>query len=119
MKSGKVWGSTAAVFSGNNVEIHRIEVADGGYCSKHRHLHKWNMFHVERGSLLVEVWKKDYDLCDTTVLRAGEATAIAPGEYHRFKALTDVVAYEVYWVELDPSDIARESVGGIKEAAHA
>lgn len=116
MKSGKVWGHTRELFNRNNVEIHRIEVAQDGFCSKHKHEHKWNMFYVEEGTLFVEVWKKDYDLCDTTTLSAGENMAIAPGEYHRFKALTDVTAYEIYWVQLDQSDIARETVGGIKAA---
>lgn len=116
MKSGKVWGHTRALFAKSNVEIHRIDVAEGGFCSKHKHEHKWNMFFVERGTLFLEVWKKDYDLCDTTTLSSGESMAVAPGEYHRFRALTDVVAYEIYWVELSANDIARENVGGIKAA---
>ena len=37
---------------------------------------------------------------------------VPPGEYHRFTALTDCVAYEIYWVDLSATDIVREDVGG-------
>lgn len=112
MKAGKVWGSTQLLLNKNNVEMHRIEIKDNGYCSKHKHEHKWNLFYVESGELEITVWKKSYDLCDVTVLRPGEMTAVGPGEFHQFHALSDVVAYEIYWVDLDTSDIVRESVGG-------
>lgn len=112
MKSGKVWGFTEALFARNNVEVHRIFVSDGGFCSKHKHDHKWNLFYVERGTLYIEVWKKDYALCDTTILSAGQMAAVAPGEFHRFRALSDTVVYEIYWVELDAEDIKRENIGG-------
>ena len=39
-------------------------------------------------------------------------TVAKPGTYHRFKALEDTICYEIYWVELDPSDIERDDVGG-------
>jgi len=112
-KSGKAWGETRALFQRNNVELHRIEVRGGGYCSKHRHAHKWNAFYVEKGRLRVTVWKNDYALVDETVLEAGEYMEVAPREYHQFDALEDTVAYELYWVELQASDIERESVGGV------
>jgi mannose-6-phosphate isomerase-like protein (cupin superfamily) len=112
MKAGKVWGNTRGLFAGNNVEIHRIEVGAGGVCSKHKHDHKSNMFYVESGTLEVRVWKNDYALVDKTMLFAGDTTTVPPGEFHQFCALTEVVAYEVYWVELDPGDIVRENVGG-------
>lgn len=111
MKAGKVWGKTEAIFARNNVEIHRIEVEKGGYCSKHRHDHKWNMFFVESGELEVVVWKGD-DSHDSTLLLSGDNTAVPPGESHQFRAVTDVIAYEVYWTELNTNDIVRETIGG-------
>lgn len=114
MKAGKVWGETFALFDKNNVEIHRIAIKAGGFCSKHKHEHKWNQFFLESGELQIEVWKSEYDLCDITRLRAGETMSVRPGEYHQFIALSDVVAYEIYWVELDSGDISREIVGGSK-----
>lgn len=112
MKAGKIWGNTKSLFAKNNVEIHRIEIGSGGVCSKHKHDHKFNLFYVESGSLEVRVWKNAYDLVDKTMLFAGDTTVVPPGEYHQFCALTECVAYEVYWVELDPEDISRETVGG-------
>ena len=60
--------------------------------------------------LQIEVWKPTGTL-DVTRLRAGCYTEIKPGEFHRFTALTDVVAFELYWAEFDPDDIEREAEG--------
>ncbi len=112
---GKTWGKTSPIFSKNNVEIHRIEVKKGGYCSKHLHEKKFNAFFLESGSLEVLIWKNDYNLCDATFLEPGQMTVVTPGEYHLFKALEDSVVYEIYWVELEAGDIVRKSVGGWDE----
>lgn len=114
--SGKVWGSTELVFANSALEFHRIEVAKGGTCSKHKHRHKWNGFFVEKGQLLIRVWKNDYDLVDETILKAGHFTQVRPGEFHQFEALEDTVAFELYYAEFDHNDIERESVGEIKGA---
>ena len=110
--AGKVWGKTANIFSNPNFEVHRIEVNKGGYCSKHKHKYKFNAFYVESGELEIIIYKNDYDLVDTTVLKAGDMTIAKPGEYHSFKANAKTICYELYWVELNHNDIERESVGG-------
>jgi quercetin dioxygenase-like cupin family protein len=110
MKAGKIWGKTEALFGHNNVEIHRIEIDAGGYCSKHYHKNKWNMFFVESGELEVIVWNGDVQ--DSTILNAGESSAVPPGDFHQFRAVTDVIAFEVYWTQLNANDIVRETVGG-------
>jgi len=115
MKSGKAWGQTELVMRLGNVEIHRIAVKRGGYCSKHFHQHKVNMFFVERGQLVVDVWKNDYELCDRTHLNEGESLAVYPGEYHQFRTDAGCVAYEIYWTELDAADIVRDSCGGVAQ----
>lgn len=85
----------------------------GGFCSKHSHQHKYNMFHVEQGRLKIQVWKNDYDLVDTTIIGPGEQCIVAPGEFHQFHVLEEgTVAYEIYWTQIDASDIHRESCGG-------
>lgn len=109
--SGKVWGCDRHIFSQNNVEIHRIQILKGGQCSKHRHKYKCNAFFIERGEVAIDVWKNDYDLIDRTVLKPGDYMVVRPGEYHRFTAVEDSIAYEIYFVELDPGDIEREDVG--------
>lgn len=113
MIQGKIWGITQCLFKVNNVEIHRISINKDGFCSKHKHLHKYNAFFVESGSIKIEVWKGEYDLVDITELSAGDMTVVDPGEYHKFTGLEDSVVYEIYWVALDSRDIQREVIGGL------
>lgn len=113
MKAGKIWGTTEELFGANNVEIHRIEVVPGGYCSEHHHDGKWNMFFVEDGQLEVLIWPNPEGKPDTTVLESGDSCAVPPGQVHKFRAISRVIAYEIYWVSLNPNDIARRTVGGI------
>lgn len=118
MKENKVWGITSPIWNGNNVEFHRIEVKEGGYCSKHLHEHKFNMFYVEYGELEISIWKehgyeKDEDMIDKTIIVDDESTIIEPKQYHMFKALKDTVAYEIYWVSLEKDDIKRMNQGGL------
>lgn len=110
--AGKVWGSTRQIFAGSNVEVHRIEARKDAYCSKHRHAHKFNGFFVETGKLQIEIWQQDYALCDVTFASAGDWVVVPPGLYHRFTALENSVAFEIYWVDLNSRDIERETVGG-------
>lgn len=109
---GKIWGKTQEIFHFNNVEIHRIEAKANSFCSKHKHNHKHNMFFVESGVLMIDIWKNDYDLLDKTTLTKGESTVVKPGEYHRFTAIEDTIAYEIYWTELLSDDITRKDCGG-------
>ena len=111
-KQGKVWGMTSELFSGNNVEVHRIEGRKGGYSSTHKHLHKANLFFCESGRILIKVHKSDYDLVDETTLGPMDHTIVGPGEFHSFIVLEDCVVYEIYWVEIDGKDIERRGHGG-------
>ena len=114
---GKIWGSTSLLFCKNNVEIHRIQGNKGGYCSWHRHQSKFNRFFVESGIIKVTT-QKDYGsgvLEDETILLPGQQTTVSPGQYHKFEVIEDCVAYEIYWIELDPNDIERLTVGGNKD----
>lgn len=117
LTAGKVWGRTISLFQKNNVELHRIEVRAGGYCSKHYHNHKWNAFFIEDGCLEISVWKRDTGLCDVTRLGSGEMMYVPPGEYHRFRGVAPLTkAYEIYWVELSSSDIERRESGGASDS---
>ncbi len=109
--AGKVWGTTQQVWMGSSVEVHVIKIKRGGRCSLHTHGRKHNLFHVISGVLVVESHKADYDLVDETQLLAGDTHVVPPGELHRFTAHSDVLALEVYWVELSPDDIDRQDVG--------
>lgn len=110
----KVWGLTEKLFENNNVEIHRIEIKVGGYCSRHFHEYKFNMFYVESGELDIEVQENDSSIVNTTTLYKGQSTTVEPQKLHIFKAKQDTIAYEIYWVQLMGEDIKRESFGGLK-----
>ena len=113
---GKIWGETSTLFSKNNVEINRITCNKGGYCSKHKHKSKYNMFFVEKGSLEINIWKNNYDLVDKTILKEQQSCVIEPGEYHVFRCLdNNTIAFEIYWVEIDKNDIERSGVGGVND----
>ncbi len=114
MKAGKVWGVTELLEANGVLEFHRIEAKAGGVYSKHTHKHKWNGFFVEKGKMIIRVWKNSYDLVDETVLEAGQYTKVAPGEYHQFEAVEDCVAFELYWAEFNHDDIQRETIGFTK-----
>lgn len=111
MKEGKVWGATERIESNRSFEMHRAEVNAGYECSKHYHAHKWNGFFVESGTLEIHIWKP-YNLVDVTILKAGDYTKVAPGQYHKFVCKENCVLFETYWVEFDSDDIIRENVGG-------
>ena len=69
------------------------------------------------GTLRVELYHDD--VADVTVLTAGQITDVPPGVLHRFHALTEVLAMEIYWVQLRVDDIERtDQLGGI-DAGHA
>ena len=109
--AGKVWGKTQLICQKPLFEVHRIEINAGGTCSMHQHTQKFNAFYVESGILKIIVRRNAYDLTDTTILNAGDYCEVPPGEYHRFEADVDVIAYEFYWSELDHNDIVREDHG--------
>jgi quercetin dioxygenase-like cupin family protein len=111
-KHGKVWGFTQEIFNKNNVSINRIYINKNSYCSKHCHQYKTNIFWIESGKILVEEWKKEYNLVDKTILNKGDCCSIPPNTYHKFTGLEDSIVYEIYYVELDNNDIIREDVGG-------
>ena len=110
---GKVLGKTQKIFANNNFELHRIEVNKGGFCSKHKHVHKINAFYIEKGKLKIRIHETEYDLVDETIASTGDLSIVKPGKYHEFEALEDTICYEIYWVELNHNDISRENVGGI------
>ena len=112
IKEGKVWGQTIPLLQSPAVEIHRINIELGGYCSKHAHQSKINAFYVISGELEIKRWK-DYKLVDSTGLNAGDLSIVPAGEYHQFMAHQETEALEIYWTELNHNDIMRENVGGI------
>lgn len=115
MIKSKVWGNTEQLFNQNNVEIHRIEIKKGGYCSRHYHDFKYNMFYVENGVLEVSVLENDSNIINSSTLYKGQSTVVEPKKVHIFLAKEDTIAYEIYWVSLQCEDIIRQTYGGVKK----
>lgn len=114
MRQGKNWGYTMEFFRNAMVSAHHLEIKKGGYSSEHCHEHKFNTFYVISGELELTIWR-DKKMKDVTVVTEGQTSAIPPGFWHRFRALTDVQCIEVYQVLLIEPDIERRIKGGIEE----
>jgi len=110
-KQGKIWGFTAEFFRNSIVSAHHLSIKKGKFCSEHFHKHKYNLFYVISGELEITIWR-DKSLKDITIVYEGQTTAIPPGFYHKFRALTDVECIEIYQVLLIEPDIERRTVGG-------
>lgn len=104
----KFWGLTVLIQDHPMMSAHRIWVQEGGYCSWHLHEAKWNAFLVIEGHLIIE-----NALGDVVDLHPGDYHAEGPGSRHRFRAVTEVLAFEWYWPEVLREDIHRFSEGGI------
>jgi len=111
--TGKVWGSTSLLFQKNNVEIHRLVGKRGGFCSYHKHQHKYNMFFVECGKLQIKT-QKDSGIQDITTLTTGQTCIVEPDQFHQFKVLEAGIFFEIYWTELKTDDIERVDAGGVE-----
>ena len=109
---GKVWGSTRPLLQTPAIEIHQIKIDKGGFCSTHAHQSKINAFYVLEGELIIKR-HKDYGLIDETVLYMNDMCVVPAGEKHSFEARHATLALEIYWAELNFSDIIRDNVGGM------
>jgi len=110
-KQGKIWGNTQRLFKGGSVEVHYIEAAAGGYCSRHQHRTRTNQFYVIQGELAILIWEAN-DQVDITVLQAGESTTIPIGVDHCFHAMEYTKAIEIYEARVMTEDIDRKWPGG-------
>lgn len=110
---GKVWGLTTEIYRSFNFSAHHLSINQYGYCSKHRHQHKYNLFYVLKGRLKITIWRDGHP--DITVLIPGQTSAISPGFFHQFEGLENTECIEIYYVFLEEPDIERESQGGIKK----
>lgn len=121
MKTGKIWGISRLLLHSPFIEVHAIEVLQGGYSSWHSHRTKWNAFQVTSGTLLIQV-RRDHGLTDTTILEPGDLTTVKPGEEHRFVNRRGIChALEIYHTgtgePLALEDIVRSSQGGVYDMA--
>ena len=108
---GKVWGSTQSIFRSDDTEVNFINARAGWQCSEHFHNRKYNRFYVISGRLRITIFGEQSN--DVTELGPGMCTDVPSGVYHKFEAVEDSLAIEIYWVGgLDPDDIVRRTIGG-------
>jgi len=107
---GKVWGLTTEIYRSAVFSVHHLTINKFGYCSKHKHNRKYNLFHVLSGKLKITIWRDG--LPDITILGSGQTSGVPPEFFHQFEALDNTECIEVYHVFLEDPDIERESQGG-------
>ena len=113
MRHGKTWGYTTDFFRNAMVSAYHLEVRKGGYCSEHKHDHKYNSFYVVSGELEITIWREG-EKPDVTIIGPGQSTAVSPGFWHKFKGITSVHCIEIYQVLLIDPDIKRRTGGGLE-----
>jgi mannose-6-phosphate isomerase-like protein (cupin superfamily) len=112
-KEGKIWGSNILLFQNNNIQVNQIYIKKGGRCSKHLHQYKNNIFFIQSGRLLIEKWNNS-GLIDSTILIDEQMTEIKNGINHRFTALEETHALEIYYPNaVDEFDIIRQDEGTV------
>jgi len=106
----KKWGTDIDVFHRDNLSIHQIIINKGEGCSEHKHFHKYNRFIVISGILEITIWTRKEQGIRTFIIGPSKDYAkfdVFPGVWHRFKALEDTIAIEIYWTKCDKLDILR------------
>ena len=117
-RQGKKWGYTTEIFRNAFTSAHHLEVRKGGFCSEHRHKHKYNSFYIIMGVLEITIWQQDEDgnetgIKDITLLASGQSSEVPTGLWHQFRAITKCDAIEMYQVLLEGEDIDRRTEGGL------
>lgn len=105
--TNKEWGQNILIFKNDSTEIHQIFINCGGRSSKHYHKYKNNIFFIQRGKLLVERWGLDNTI-ESFVLNEKDTIDIQNGIYHRFTAIEDTSAIEIYYISINTNDIYRD-----------
>jgi mannose-6-phosphate isomerase-like protein (cupin superfamily) len=118
MPTEKPWGETQTLYLDDKIEVCRIWVRQGAYCTRHLHKDKDNAFWIVSGRLRVVTYHPDGTVLIDRILEPGGSTRltiVGSGLKHRFEALTDVVAHEVYQAipgrSINKDDIVRFDEG--------
>lgn len=110
-KLDKVWGTTECLLLLPSIQVHRIKFKRGGVCSLHYHKARYNAFYVISGRLdVLHVHGLGVDQRD--MLQPGQLSVVPPEVLHRFEAVTDGEALEIYFpAEVQAGDIVRLTQG--------
>ena len=111
----RIYRINTPVVMEDGLHLHRITFEAGGVCSEHLHEHRWNLFYVISGSMLIRTWDAEFGIFEW-VLRAHDCFVVPCGVKHQFEGLHSGVALEVYWHdsngdEVNAHDIVRFTQG--------
>lgn len=115
------WGRWTRLYQDEQVELRKLEIVEGGYCTLHYHTGQSNTFYVVAGTLVIRKHDDDLRLVDAPSLPYGlvHGEDVQPRVIHRFHAKTRVVAYELLVATgdepLDPSDSVKLGEAGVGE----
>ena len=122
-KRRKPWGHTETVYLDSRIQVERVVIVPGGHSSIHYHATKWNTFQVVEGELEIRQWTDSESAAansnsTTTILvPTFEGLEVPPMVPHQFRAITPVIAYEIYRAAtadtIDPNEIVRLSKNGV------
>jgi mannose-6-phosphate isomerase-like protein (cupin superfamily) len=110
----KPWGLSELLIREPTLEVHRLTIQAGGYCSIHFHCHKLQYLFVVSGRLRLRTFTATGRLSEERECATGDCVICDLDIRHQFEAVTDCLVYEVYQSEslLDPLDIVRLSESG-------
>lgn len=112
----KAWGTSELVFIDETHELRRIHIEKGGYCSLHKHSAKFNFFWIEEGKLELTIFTIDRDTeprqhVERKIIIGDQLElqkyTVYPNVKHKFLALEETIAYELYFMRVNPDDIYR------------
>lgn len=110
----KLWGMNRIMHLNGSFQACHISIKKGGYCSNHRHERKWNQFYVVSGLLAIQSYREDKKTVETIYyIGPGQSIMVQPGVNHKFHAMEDTEAIEIYSTSVSDDDIVREDTGGM------
>jgi quercetin dioxygenase-like cupin family protein len=101
----KHWGKTLLVFDNETIHIYLAWINQGGFCSKHYHKNKHNLFFLQSGSIIVKTWNTD--TINEHKLIAGDKILVKNNIWHQFLAVEESILLEIYYSTIDHEDIIR------------
>ena len=108
----KCWGRVQHIFASSHAAVSILEVNAGWRCSIHLHEDRVNLFAVQSGLLVVEMFEP---MNSMHLLKPGDRLEVPSWCDHRFRVLESGHVTEVYWPAFDGivrlDDIVRRDVG--------
>lgn len=101
----KIWGWNDEILRTDFFSLNVLHVDKDTECSYHQHQHNYNLFYLISGKLRIK------SELGEVVLEPGQNFLLHPGVKHQFYGIEDCKVIEFIYVQFDPSDIQRSSIG--------